>query len=135
MILTDDQRAVRDMAREFAKNELAPHAGAWDKAIAQHQSIANMLADMHTRLNAAQPLTLHAAALRTQGVACLSEASQAKFYASEMAEFVCAKAIQIHGGYGFLEDYPVERYYRDARVTQIYEGTSEVQRMLIARSL
>ena len=135
MILTDDQRAVRDMAREFAQNELAPHAGAWDKPIAQHQSIANMLADMHTRLNAARLLTLHAAALRTQGVACLSEASQAKLYASKMAEFVCSKAIQIHGGYGFLEDYPVERHYRDARITQIYEGTSEVQRMLIARSL
>ena len=98
MILTDDQRAVRDMAREFAQNELAPHAGAWDKASAQHQSIANMLADMHTRLNAARLLTLHAASLRTQGSACLSEASQAKLYASEMAEFVCSKAIQIHGG-------------------------------------
>ena len=131
MILTDDQRAVRDMAREFAQKELAPHAGAWDKPIAQHQSIA----DMHTRLNTARLLTLHAAGPRTQGVACLSEASQAKLYASEMAEFVCSKAIQIHGGHGFLEDYPVERHHRDARVTQIYEGTSEVQRMLIARSL
>ncbi len=135
MILTDDQRAVRDMAREFTKNELAPHAGAWDEAIAQHQSFANMLADIHTRLNAPRLLTLRAAGRRTQGVACLSDASQAKLYASEMAEFVCSKAIQIHGGDGFLEDYPVERHYRDARVTQIYEGTSEVQRMLIARSL
>ena len=123
-------RAAFDAAVAYAKERKQ-----FDKPIAQHQSIANMLADMHTRLNAARLLTLHAAALRTQGVACLSEASQAKLYASEMAEFVCSKAIQIHGGYGFLEDYPVERHYRDARITQIYEGTSEVQRMLIARSL
>jgi alkylation response protein AidB-like acyl-CoA dehydrogenase len=123
-------RAAFDAAAAYSKERKQ-----FDKPIAQHQSIANMLADMHTRLNAARLLVLHAAALRTQGVACLSEASQAKLYASETAEFVCSKAIQIHGGYGFLEDYPVERHYRDARITQIYEGTSEVQRMLIARSL
>lgn len=123
-------RAAFDAAAAYSKERKQ-----FDKPIAQHQSIANMLADMHTRLNAARLLTLHAAALRTQGVACLSEASQAKLYASETAEFVCSKAIQIHGGYGFLEDYPVERHYRDARITQIYEGTSEVQRMLIARGL
>ena len=105
------------------------------KKIAEHQSIANMLADMHTRINAARLLILHAARMRTEGLACLSEASQAKLYASELAEWVCSKAIQIHGGYGYLEDYPVERYYRDARITQIYEGTSEIQRMLIARNL
>lgn len=104
-------------------------------AIVQHQSIANMLADMDTRINAARLLILHAARMRTEGMPCLSEASQAKLYASELAEWVCSKAIQIHGGYGYLEDYPVERHYRDARITQIYEGTSEVQRMLIARSL
>ena len=123
-------RAALDAATAYAKERKQ-----FDKPIAQHQSIANMLADMHTRLNAARLLTLHAADLRTQGVACLSEASQAKLYASETAEWVCSKAIQIHGGYGYLEDYPVERHYRDARITQIYEGTSEVQRMLIARSL
>jgi len=105
------------------------------KKLIEHQSIGNMLADMHTRLNAARHLVMHAARLRTQGVPCLSEASQAKLYASELAEWVCSKAIQIHGGYGYLEDYPVERHYRDARVTQIYEGTSEVQRLLIARNL
>ena len=105
------------------------------KKIAEHQSIANMLADMHTRINAAHLLIMHAARMRSTGLPCLSEASQAKLYASELAEWVCSKAIQIHGGYGYLEDYPVERYYRDARVTQIYEGTSEVQRMLIAREL
>ena len=105
------------------------------KPIAEHQSIANMLADMHTQINATRLMVLHAARLRTAGLPCLSEASQAKLFASEMAERVCSMAIQIHGGYGYLEDYSVERHYRDARITQIYEGTSEVQRMLIARQL
>jgi alkylation response protein AidB-like acyl-CoA dehydrogenase len=104
-------------------------------AIIGHQTIANMLADMHTRINAARLLIHHAARMKSDGLACLSEASQAKLYASELAEWVCSRAIQIHGGYGYLEDYPVERYYRDARITQIYEGTSEIQRMLIAREL
>ena len=105
------------------------------KAIAEHQSIANMLADMHMQINAARHMMLYAARLRTAGQPCLSEASQAKLFASEMAEKVCSMAIQVHGGYGYLEDYAVERHYRDARITQIYEGTSEVQRMLIARQL
>ncbi|WP_375541869.1 acyl-CoA dehydrogenase [Paraburkholderia sp. CNPSo 3281] len=104
-------------------------------AIIKHQSVANMLADMHTRINAARHLVHHAARLRTLGKPCLSEASQAKLYASEIAEQVCSSAIQIHGGYGFLNDYPVERHYRDARITKIYEGTSEVQRIVIARQL
>jgi hypothetical protein len=94
-----------------------------------------MLADMHTRINAARLLTHHAARMRTEGLPCLSEASQAKLFASELAEWVCSKAIQIHGGYGYLEDYAVERHYRDARITQIYEGTSEIQRLLIVRGL
>jgi alkylation response protein AidB-like acyl-CoA dehydrogenase len=94
-----------------------------------------MLADMTTRLNAARLLVHHAARLRSAGKPCLSEASQAKLYASEVAEQVCSQAIQVHGGYGYLADYPVERHYRDARITQIYEGTSEVQRMVIARHL
>lgn len=105
------------------------------KPIAEHQSIANMLADMHTQINAARHLLLYAARLRSAGLPCLSEASQAKLFASEMAEKVCSMAIQVHGGYGYLEDYAVERHYRDARITQIYEGTSEVQRILIARQL
>jgi len=105
------------------------------KPIMEHQSVGNMLADMHTRLNAARSLILQAAALRTEGLPCISEASQAKLFASEIAEWVCSKAIQIHGGYGFLEDYPVARHYRDARITQIYEGTSEIQRLVIAREL
>jgi alkylation response protein AidB-like acyl-CoA dehydrogenase len=123
-------RAAFDAARNYAHERTQ-----FGKKIAEHQSIANMLADMHTRINAARMLILHAARMKTEGHACLSEASQAKLYASELAEWVCSKAIQIHGGYGYLQDYPVERHYRDARITQIYEGTSEVQRMLIARQL
>jgi alkylation response protein AidB-like acyl-CoA dehydrogenase len=107
----------------------------FDRPIGEFGSIANMLADMQTSINAARMLTLHAARLRGAGEPCLSEACQAKLYASEMAERVCTKAVQIHGGYGYLEDYEVERHYRDARITQIYEGTSEIQRMVIARAL
>jgi len=90
---------------------------------------------MHTQLNATRLLVLHAARLKSAGLPCLSQASQAKLFASEMAERVCSHAVQIHGGYGYLEDYPVEKYYRDARITQIYEGSSEIQRLLIAREL
>jgi hypothetical protein len=123
-------RAAFEAALAYAKERTQ-----FDKKLVEHQSIANMLADMHMRINASRLLILHAARLRSEGLACLSEASQAKLYASELAEWVCTKALQIHGGYGYLEDYPVERHYRDARITQIYEGTSEVQRMLIARLL
>ena len=123
-------RAAFEAALGYARERIQ-----FGKPIAEHQSIANMLADMHTQLNAARLLILHAARLRTAGHPCLSEASQAKLFASEMAERVCSKALQIHGGYGYLEDYPVERYYRDARITQIYEGSSEIQRLLIAREL
>jgi alkylation response protein AidB-like acyl-CoA dehydrogenase len=104
-------------------------------SIVDHQSIGSMLADMATRINAARLLIHHAARLRSAGKPCLSEASQAKLFAFETAEWVCSKVIQIHGGYGYLEDYPVERHYRDARITQIYEGPSEIQRLVIARSL
>ena len=123
-------RAALDAAVAYAKDRKQ-----FGVALTGHQSIANMLADMHTRVNAARLLIHHAARMRTEGMPCLSEASQAKLYASELAEWVCSKAIQIHGGYGYLQDYPVERHYRDARITQIYEGTSEIQRMLIARDL
>jgi alkylation response protein AidB-like acyl-CoA dehydrogenase len=123
-------RAAFDAARAYSHERVQ-----FGRPIHEHQSVANMLADMQTQLNAARLLVLHAARMRTEGIACLSEASQAKLYASEMAERVCSDAIQIHGGYGFLEDYPVARHYRDARITQIYEGTSEVQRMVIARQL
>jgi alkylation response protein AidB-like acyl-CoA dehydrogenase len=107
----------------------------FDRPIGEFGSIGDMLADMHTGINAARLLTMHAARLRGAGESCLSEACQAKLYASEMAERVCSKAIQVHGGYGYLEDYAVERHYRDARIAQIYEGTSEIQRLVIARAL
>ncbi|WP_268800476.1 acyl-CoA dehydrogenase family protein [Pseudomonas huanghezhanensis] len=123
-------RAAFEAALGYARERVQ-----FDKPIIEHQSVSNMLADMHTRISATRLLTLHAARLRTAGKPCLSEASQAKLFASEMAEWVCSKAVQIHGGYGYLEDYPVERYYRDARITQIYEGSSEIQRLLIAREL
>ncbi|SOE93505.1 Acyl-CoA dehydrogenase [Burkholderia sp. D7] len=123
-------RAAFDAARVYSHERVQ-----FGKPIKEHQSVANLLADMQTSLNAARLLVLHAARMRTEGLPCLSEASQAKLFASEMAERVCSQAIQIHGGYGYLEDYPVERHYRDARITQIYEGTSEVQRMVIARQL
>ncbi|WP_061174686.1 acyl-CoA dehydrogenase family protein [Caballeronia pedi] len=123
-------RAAFDAARAYARERVQ-----FGKPIHEHQSVANMLADMQTQINAARLLIHHAARMRTEGIACLSEASQAKLYASEMAERVCSDAIQIHGGYGYLQDYPVERHYRDARITQIYEGTSEVQRMVIARNV
>ncbi|MEN0106570.1 MAG: acyl-CoA dehydrogenase family protein [Pseudomonas sp.] len=123
-------RAAFEAALVYARERVQ-----FGQPIIEHQSIANKLADMHTQINAARLLILHAARLRTAGHPCLSEASQAKLFASEMAERVCSDAIQIHGGYGYLEDYPVERYYRDARITQIYEGSSEIQRLLIAREL
>ncbi|MDY0271127.1 MAG: acyl-CoA dehydrogenase family protein [Advenella sp.] len=123
-------RAAFEAALKYANERVQ-----FGKSLAAHQSIANMLADMHTQINAARLMVLNAASLKNQGIPCLSEAAQAKLMASEMAEKVCSMAIQVHGGYGYLEDYPVQRYYRDARITQIYEGTSEIQRMLIARGL
>lgn len=108
---------------------------AFAKPLAEHQAVAFKLADMATQIAAARQLTLHAAALKDAGEPCLSEASMAKLFASEMAERVCSDAIQIHGGYGYLQDFPVERYYRDVRACQIYEGTSEVQKMVISRAL
>jgi len=123
-------RAAFEAALVYARDRVQ-----FGKPINEHQSIANLLADMHTQLNAARLLIQHAARLKSAGLPCLSEASQAKLFASEMAERVCSKALQIHGGYGYLEDYPVERFYRDARITQIYEGSSEIQRLLIAREL
>lgn len=123
-------RAAFEAALGYARERVQ-----FGQPIIQHQSIGNLLADMQMQINAARLMVLQAAKMRTAGVACLSEASQAKLFASEMAERVCSSAIQIHGGYGYLEDYPVERLYRDARITQIYEGSSEIQRLLIARQL
>jgi alkylation response protein AidB-like acyl-CoA dehydrogenase len=123
-------RAAFEAALGYARERVQ-----FGKPIIEHQSIGNLLADMQVRLNAARLMILHAARLKSAGLPCLSEASQAKLFASEIAEQVCSSAIQVHGGYGYLEDYPVEKYYRDARITQIYEGSSEVQRLLIAREL
>src|SRR5690606_1462952 len=102
---------------------------SFGKAIFEHQSVQFKLAEMAMRIEAARQLVHHAAALKDAGRPCLTEAAMAKLYASEMAERVCSDAIQIHGGYGYVSDFPVERIYRDARVCQIYEGTSDIQKM------
>lgn len=103
--------------------------------IINFQAIQWMLADMATQIDAARLLTYRAAYLSDQGLPFIKEAAMAKVYASEVSSFVTSKAIQIHGGYGYIKDYPLERYFRDAKITEIYEGTSEMQRMTIARSL
>ena len=108
---------------------------AFGKPIIDHQAIAFKLADMATQIEAARLLYYHAARLKDLGEACAREASMAKLFASEMAERVASEALQIHGGAGFLNDYPVEKIYRDVRVYQIYEGTSEVQKIVISRFL
>jgi len=105
------------------------------KPLIEHQAISFRLADMATQIEAARQLYLHAARLRDEGKPCIREASMAKLFASEMAEKVCSDAIQIHGGYGYVSDFPVERLWRDVRVTQIYEGASDIQRMVIGRTL
>lgn len=123
-------RAAFEAASGYAKERIT-----FGKPIIEHQAVAFRLADMATKIETARQMVLHAAALREAGKPCLTEASMAKLVASEMAEQVCSAAIQIHGGYGYLADYPVERIYRDVRVCQIYEGTSDVQRLVIARGL
>ncbi|WP_421870123.1 acyl-CoA dehydrogenase family protein [Pararhizobium sp.] len=123
-------RAAFEAARDYARERIA-----FGKPIIEHQAIAFRLADMATQISVARQMVLHAAALKEAGEPCLTEASMAKLFASEMAEKVCSDAIQIHGGYGYMSDYPVERIYRDVRICQIYEGTSDVQRIVIARSL
>jgi alkylation response protein AidB-like acyl-CoA dehydrogenase len=105
------------------------------KALIEHQAVNFRLADMATGVEAARQLYLHAARLRDAGAPCIKEASMAKLFASEMAERVCSDAIQIHGGYGYVADFPVERLWRDVRVTQIYEGASDIQRLVIGRTL
>jgi butyryl-CoA dehydrogenase len=105
------------------------------KTLIEHQAISFRLADMATGVEAGRQLYLHAAALRDAGKPCIKEASMAKLFASEMAERVCSDAIQIHGGYGYVADFPVERLWRDVRVTQIYEGANDIQRLVIGRTL
>jgi butyryl-CoA dehydrogenase len=123
-------RSAFEAARDYARER-----ESFGKKIIEHQAIGFKLADMATRIEAAHQLVLHAAALREAGEPCLKEASMAKLFASEMAEGVCSDAIQVHGGYGYLADFPVERIYRDVRICKIYEGTSEVQRLVISRAL
>lgn len=105
------------------------------KRLIEHQAVAFRLADMATRVEAGRQMVLHAAALKDAGLPALQAASMAKLFASEMAEKVASDAIQTFGGYGYTRDFPVERIWRDVRVCQIYEGTSDIQRMVIARSL
>jgi alkylation response protein AidB-like acyl-CoA dehydrogenase len=105
------------------------------KPIIEHQAVGFRLAAMATRIEAARQLVLHAAALRDGHAACLKEACMAKMVASEAAEWVCSEAIQTLGGYGYLADFPVEQLYRDARVTRIYEGTNDIQHLVILREL
>jgi alkylation response protein AidB-like acyl-CoA dehydrogenase len=108
---------------------------AFGEKIAGHQAVAFRLADMATQIAAARGLVFDAAARRDAGEPCLKEAAMAKLFASEMAERVASAAVQIHGGYGYVADFPVERIYRDVRVCQIYEGTSDVQRLIISREI
>ncbi|MBS0219765.1 MAG: acyl-CoA dehydrogenase family protein [Proteobacteria bacterium] len=123
-------RAAYDAALAYAKERQT-----FGKPIIEHQAISFRLADMATALQAAELMVLHAARLRDAGQPCLKEASMAKLFASEMVEDVCSNALQIHGGYGYLNDFPVERIYRDARVCKIYEGTSDIQRLVIGRQI
>lgn len=123
-------RAAFEAARTYARERVT-----FGKPIVEHQAVAFRLADMATKIEVARQMVLHAASLREAGLPCLTEASMAKLFASEIAEQVCSAAIQTHGGYGYLADFPVERIYRDVRVCQIYEGTSDVQRIVIARGL
>ena len=123
-------RAAFEAALAYAKQR-----ESFGQPIFNHQAVQFKLADMATQIEAARQLIWHAASLKDAGRPCLKEAAMAKLFASEMAERVCSDAIQVHGGYGYVSDFPVERIYRDVRVCQIYEGTSEVQKILIGRAL
>ncbi|MCP0916417.1 MULTISPECIES: acyl-CoA dehydrogenase family protein [Acinetobacter] len=123
-------RAALEEASRYAHERVA-----FGKPIFEQQAISFRLASMATEIEAARQLVHFAARKKEAGESCLTEASMAKLFASEMAERVCSKALQIFGGYGYLKDFPIERIYRDARICQIYEGTSDIQRLVIARSL
>jgi len=123
-------RAAFEAALKYAKERVA-----FGQPIFEHQAVQFRLGEMATQIEAARQLIHHAASLKDAGQPCLKEAAMAKLFASEMAEQVCSAAIQIHGGYGYVSDFPVERIYRDVRVCQIYEGTSDVQKILIGRAL
>jgi butyryl-CoA dehydrogenase len=123
-------RAALEAAIAYAKDRVA-----FGVPIIEHQAVSFRLADMATQLDAARLMVWRAAALKDAGKPCLTEASMAKLFASEVAEKVCTDAIQIHGGYGYVSDFPVERIYRDVRVCQIYEGASDIQRLVIGRAI
>jgi alkylation response protein AidB-like acyl-CoA dehydrogenase len=123
-------RAAFEAALKYSKERVA-----FGKPIFEHQALQFRLGEMATQIEAARQLIHHAASLKDAGVPCLKEAAMAKLFASEMAEKVCSAAIQVFGGYGYVSDFPVERIYRDVRVCQIYEGTSDVQKILIGRAL
>jgi butyryl-CoA dehydrogenase len=123
-------RAALEEATAYSKERKA-----FGQPISQFQAIQFMLADMATELDAARLLTLRAAALKDRGIRHSAESAMAKLFASEMCERVTSKAIQIHGGYGYVKEYDVERHWRDSRITEIYEGTSEIQRLVISASV
>ena len=123
-------RAAFEAALRYSKERVA-----FGKPIFEHQALQFRLADMATQIEAARQLIHHAARLKDAGLPCLKEAAMGKLFASEMAERVCSEALQVHGGYGYVSDFPVERICRDVRVCQIYEGTSDVQKILIGRAL
>ena len=122
--------AALELASAYARERQS-----FGKLLVDHQAIAFRLADMATQLEAARQLVLHAASLKEAGQPCLKEACMAKLFASEAAERICSAALQVFGGYGYVTDFLVEKIYRDVRVCQIYEGTSDVQRMIIAREI
>ena len=123
-------RAAYEAALSYAKDR-----ESFGKPIFEHQAVQFRLAEMAMQIEAARQLILHAAAMKDAGLPCLKEAAMAKLFASEMAERVVSNAMQVFGGYGYVADFPVERIYRDVRVCQIYEGTSDIQKILIARAL
>ena len=121
-------------AFDFA-TQYAQERETFGKPIILHQSIGNYLADMAARIDAARLLVYRAAWMKDAGLVHTKESSIAKLFAGDTAVFVADRAVQIHGGYGYTKDFPVERYYRDAKITQIYEGTQEIQRLVISRAL
>ncbi|WP_027357558.1 acyl-CoA dehydrogenase family protein, partial [Desulfofundulus thermocisternus] len=123
-------QAAFDVALEYAKQRVQ-----FGRPIAEFQAIQFMLADMATRIDAARLLVYRAARLKDKGLPLSKEASMAKMYATDTAMFVTTNAVQILGGYGYCKEYPVERYMRDAKITQIYEGTNQIQRLVIAKNL
>jgi len=134
--LTVAAQAVGIAQAAFEKSlEYAKERVQFGRPIASFQAIQWFLADMATQIDAARLLTYRGAYLQSNGLPFVKEASMAKVFASEVAMWVTTKAIQIHGGYGYVKDYPLERYFRDAKITEIYEGTSEMQRLTIARAL